>query len=196
RAAARGEALPYTLSRGPGTPDRYYPWSTVAATRASGLGVSPALWGGANPAGYATGNASYDPRTGRYVGFGGGPQTGSVATGGGREYGGVEGPDLAAARRYGYEGPSRTAIGPSGPQGAGDQAALTAGDVDRAATGPSGGGGYRGGYGGGQLRPGEVRNIPALEKTPPTWAQRVAMNPLWQLGAGMLGRSPYAAVNI
>src|SRR5215472_1948749 len=195
RAAARGEALPYTLSRGPGTPDRYYPWRTIAATRTSGFGVNPALWAGANPARFATGNASYDPNTGRYVGFAGGPQTGSVQTGGGTEYGGVEGPDVAAARRYGYTGPSRTAIGPSGPQGAGDQAAMRAADVDRATTGPSGG---PSGGGGRPLAPGETRTYPALARTerPMTFGQRWASSPLTQLAIGLLGRSPYFGVNL
>ena len=115
RAAARGESLPYTLSRGPGTPDRFYPGVTTNARVGSGQGVSPALWGGANPANFGTGNASRDPLTGRDVGFAGGPQTGSA----GAERGGIEGPDLPAARRFGYTGPSSTAIGfgSGAPQG-------------------------------------------------------------------------------
>ena len=49
--------------------------------------MDDSLWAGANPINYGTGNASRDPRTGRDVGFAGGPQTASI----GRERYGIEG---------------------------------------------------------------------------------------------------------
>jgi hypothetical protein len=196
RAAARGESLPYTLSRGPGTPDRFYPASTMAATRPSGMGPAPSLWMGANPANYGTGNASYDPRTGRHVGFAGGPQTGSIQTGSGIERAGVEGPDLPAVRRWGYAGPTRTAIGPSGPQGTG---VISAKMIDRgeqletgpsAATGPGGtrSSGERTGSMQPSLRAGETKDYPSLAKPAPTFAQRLATNPFWQFGTALMAK--------
>src|SRR5262245_19033020 len=203
RAAARGESLPYTLSRGPGTPDQYYPGTTANARAASGQGVSPALWRGYNPAGYATGNAS-----GR-VGFAGGPQTGSA----GGERGGIEGPDLAAARRFGYTGPSRTAIGfgPGAPTGMSD--ARSAYAMDTSGTGEAAKASYvdrdKTGQGGdtrvdtgpsaatsrssaertGSTQPGlRERDIPSLAKPPPTFAQRLAQNPFWQFGTALMAK--------
>ena len=198
RAAARGESLPYTLSRGPGTPDRYYPARTANATTRSGIGVSPALWGGANPANFGTGNASYDPVTRRHVGFAGGPQTGSA----GDERGGVEGPDLAAVRRFGYRGPSTTAIGfgPGAPQGmyGGDNVAAAqakasypegerekvgaAPDTGRVAAGPTGVGGRTADAGTGPVG----TKIPGAP--PKTFAQNLAGNPFWQLGTALMAK--------
>jgi hypothetical protein len=197
RAAARGESLPYTLSRGPGTPDRYYPGVTTGASTASGQGVNPALWGGANPANFGTGNASRDPLTGHDVTFAGGPQTGSV----GAERGGIEGPDLAAARRFGYRGPSTTPIGfgPGAPQGTyggdGNAAAEAKQSYPEGARekvgvspeeerkqGQAGPGGT--GAGTGQVG----RKIPGLEKPAPSFAQRLAQNPLWQFGTALMAK--------
>jgi hypothetical protein len=98
----------------------YYPPATTRATAASGYGVDPALWEGANPANFATGNASFDPRTGRWVGFAGGPQTATSGSGkGGMELYGIENtPGWREYAQYvGYTGPERTAIGPGGPSG-------------------------------------------------------------------------------
>ena len=98
----------------------YYPARTQNYRTASGLGVDPALWEGANPANYATGNASYDPKTGRWVGFAGGPQTSMTGSGAirGTELYGIEGPQgLEYARIMGYTGPAKTPIGPAGPRG-------------------------------------------------------------------------------
>jgi len=196
RAAARGESLPYTLSRGPGTPDRFYPGVTTNARTASGIGVSPALWGGANPANYGTGNASRDPLTGRDVGFAGGPQTGSV----GGERGGIEGPDLAAARRFGYRGPSTTAIGfgPGAPQGTygGDRSAAAEakqsypeGEREKVGVTPDqerkqGQAGPGADTGTGAVG----RKIPGLEKPAPTFAQRLANDPFWQFGTALMAK--------
>lgn len=85
RAASRDQSLGYAM-----TDPNYYPPSTRAAT-----GVNPDLFVGANPANYATGNASGTVR------FAGGPQTAAY---GGERYG-VEGPDRAYARAVGYAGP-------------------------------------------------------------------------------------------
>jgi hypothetical protein len=190
RAAARGESLPYTLSRGPDTPDRYYPGTTTNARAASGIGVSPALWGGANPVNFATGNASFDPRTGRYVGFAGGPQTGSVQTGSGTEYAGVEGPDLPAARRFGYTGPSMTGIGPRGPQGA-DVAQQKYPEGEREKVGVTDGEQKQQGMAGprvGAGPPGGSRQIPGMGAPPATFAQRLATNPFWQFGTALMAK--------
>jgi len=203
RAAARRLPLMYTL-RDPA----YYPRSTLLATRGTDQGVSPSLFAGANPANFATGNSSFDPRTGRWVGFAGGPQTGSIMTSSGRELGGVEGRDLPYAREMGYRGPSRTAIGPTGPTATGGPS--PSGETQQAYTGapddttvdpstgrppvggPSRGGGYR------PPRPGETGTIPgAPDPTARTFAQRWATNPFTTLGAGLLaGRSPYFGVNL
>ena len=115
RAVSTLKSLRETISN-PG----YYPPVTINARRAAGLDVDPALWEGANPANYATGNASYDPKTGRWVGFAGGPQTAMTGTGAirGTELYGIEGPQgLEYARIMGYTGPSKTPIGPAGPRG-------------------------------------------------------------------------------
>jgi len=96
----------------------YYPPQTTRSAAATGIGVDESLFAGANPANFATGNASYDPKTGRWVGFAGGPQTSTFGTGRGMELGGIEGPGgVAYAREMGYLGPTKTAIGPAGPQG-------------------------------------------------------------------------------
>lgn len=113
RAVSRLMPLASAIAPGAG----FYPAQTLGATRASGIGVPAALFAGANPAGFATGNASFDPRTGRWVGFAGGPQTATTGAGITRELYGIEGPDLPYARMVGYSGPGRTAIGPAGPQG-------------------------------------------------------------------------------
>jgi hypothetical protein len=191
RAAARGESLPYTLSRGPGTPDPYYPGTTANARTASGQGVSPALWGGANPANYGTGNASFDPKTGRWVGFAGGPQTGSVQTGSGTENTGIEGPDLAAVRRFGYQGPSKTAIGPGGPQGVDAAvASYPEGAREKVGTGDEGKRTGQAGPGAGlDAGTGQVgRKIPGLAKPAPTFAQRLAQDPFWQFGTALMAK--------
>ena len=95
----------------------YYPPQTTRSTVASGQGVDELLWEGANPVNYGTGNASRDPKTGRDVGFAGGPQTASI----GAERYGIEGQaGLPYARAVGYTGPDRTPIGfgPGAPTGA------------------------------------------------------------------------------
>jgi hypothetical protein len=112
RAVARGEPLEYTL-----TNPKYFPPQTLNSRAMTGEQVDPALFAGANPVNFATGNASLDPRTGRWVGFAGGPQTGTLRTGRGMELAGIEGQDLPYARAVGYTGPSSTPIGPSGPTG-------------------------------------------------------------------------------
>ena len=115
RAVSTLKSLRETISN-PG----YYPPVTINARRAAGLDVDPALFEGANPANYATGNASFDPRTGRWVGFAGGPQTAMTGSGaiGGTELYGIEGPQgLEYARIMGYTGPAKTPIGPAGPRG-------------------------------------------------------------------------------
>jgi len=102
----------------------YFPGATfrrAAREGGTGQGVSPEMWASTAPAnlsGYATGNASIDPRTGRPVGFAGGPQT---AFRGGEQYG-IEGRTLPAMQAAGYGGPGRTALGRGGPQGPGGQA--------------------------------------------------------------------------
>ena len=122
RAAARGEPLDYTL-----TNRAYFPSTTTGYRGAVGnYATDPALFAGANPANFATGNASLDPRTGRMVGFGGGPQTSSIGSGSNPERGGIERQDLPYARAVGYTGPDVTAIGTSGPLGM-DASQLTSG---------------------------------------------------------------------
>ena len=121
----------------------YYPPETTRQTATTGLGTDPSLWEGANPANYATGNASYDPKKGRYVGFAGGPQTSSYGkTDRGSEYGGIEGGTLPYARAMGYTGPDRTAIGPTGPRGDEDAAVagLSVADTPRESIYPGQGG--------------------------------------------------------
>jgi hypothetical protein len=113
RAVQSGRPLGATI----GDPS-YYPGVTLRASRPAGLGPDPALWEGANPANFATGNASYDPKTGRWVGFAGGPQTATGGSGRSTELFGIEGPQgLEYARIMGYLGPDRTPIGPGGPAG-------------------------------------------------------------------------------
>ena len=97
----------------------YYPGATfrrAAREGGTGQGVSPAMFDPTQPSNlsnYATGNASFDPRTGRYVGFAGGPQTGFYKG----EQTGIEGRDLPTMQRVGYSGPTRTGLGPAGPRG-------------------------------------------------------------------------------
>src|SRR4030095_5521676 len=57
--------------------------------------------------------------TGRWVGFGGGPQTAMSGSGFGRELYGIEATPgwQQYADFVGYTGPTRTPIGPSGPGG-------------------------------------------------------------------------------
>jgi hypothetical protein len=134
RAAARGEPLDYTL-----TNRSYFPATTTGYRGAVGnYATDPALFAGANPANFATGNAS------ARVGFAGGPQTSSIGSGVGMERGGIEGPDLPYARAVGYTGPDKTVIGPAGPTGM-NATDLTSGGwnttVD-AAPGAAGGAGY------------------------------------------------------
>jgi hypothetical protein len=115
RAVQTGKPLAEVVN----APD-YYPPETTRATATTGQGTDESLYGpaAANPANYATGNASFDPKTGRWVGFAGGPQTSTYGTGRGMELGGIEGQaGLPYARAMGYGGPERTAIGPSGPRG-------------------------------------------------------------------------------
>ena len=113
RAVQTGQPLSAIVN----APD-YYPRMTTRQTRTTGMGVDQSLFEGANPANYATGNASFDPKTGRWVGFAGGPQTTTFGTGRGMELGGIEGQSgIPYAREMGYMGPTRTAIGPGGPQG-------------------------------------------------------------------------------
>lgn len=139
RAAARGEPLDYTL-----TNSAYFPPSTTGYRGAVGnYATDPALFAGANPANFATGNASRDPRTGRQVGFGGGPQTSSIGEGSNPERGGIERQDLPYARAVGYTGPDVTAIGTSGPLGM-DASELTSGgwNTTVSSTAAPGGVGY------------------------------------------------------
>lgn len=118
RAVQSGKPLADVVN----APD-YYPPETRRATATTGQGTDPSVWEGANPANYATGNASFDPKTGRWVGFAGGPQTATSGSGRGMELYGIEGQaGLPYARAMGYAGPDRTAIGPQGPQGDPDQA--------------------------------------------------------------------------
>lgn len=127
RAAATGKPLSEVVNN-----PNYYPETTTRATATTGIGTDPSLWTGDNPANFATGNASYDPKKQRYVGFAGGPQTSSYGSSDrGSEYGGIEGGTMPYARAVGYTGPERTAIGPGGPRGNEDE--LTAG-LDPSAT--------------------------------------------------------------
>jgi hypothetical protein len=78
-------------------------------------------------------------------------------------------------------------------------AALRRGDAEPAIGGPSDGGpsGDRRYDAGPQLQPGQSMAIPGLEKPAPTYAQRLATNPFWQMGAGLLsGRSPWFGPNL
>ena len=115
RAAARGEPLDYTL-----TNTAYFPATTTGYRgKVGNYETDPALFAGANPANFATGNASRDPASGRQVGFGGGPQTSSIGSGSNPERGGIERQDLPYARAVGYTGPDTTPIGvvPGAPLG-------------------------------------------------------------------------------
>jgi hypothetical protein len=142
RAAARGEPLDYTL-----TNSAYFPPTTTGYRGPVGnYATDPALFAGANPANFATGNASRDPATGRQVGFGGGPQTSSIGSGSNPERGGVERQDLPYARAVGYTGPDTTPIGvvPGAPLGM-DATDLTSGGWNTtvsADAGAPGGAGY------------------------------------------------------
>jgi len=142
RAAARGEPLDYTL-----TNRAYFPATTTGYRGAVGnYATDPALFAGANPANFATGNASRDPVTGRQVGFAGGPQTSSIGTGSNPERGGIERQDLPYARAVGYTGPDTTPIGvvPGAPLGM-DASDLTSGGWNTtvsAEPGAPGGAGY------------------------------------------------------
>jgi hypothetical protein len=104
------------------TDPNYYPGSSTRAMAGANMGqqLTPATFdpvSPANVAGYGTGNASMDPRTGRQVGYAGGPQTafaGGYRTG---EGAGIEGGTMPWARSVGYQGPGgATARGPGGPQ--------------------------------------------------------------------------------
>jgi hypothetical protein len=142
RAAARGEPLDYTL-----TNSAYFPPTTTGYRgKVGNYETDPALFAGANPANFATGNASRDPRSGRQVGFGGGPQTGSIGEGSNPERGGIERQDLPYARAVGYTGPDTTPIGvvPGAPLGM-NASDLTSGGWNTtvsAAPGLPGGAGY------------------------------------------------------
>jgi hypothetical protein len=137
RAAARGEPLDYTL-----TNRAYFPSTTTGYRGPVGnYETDPALFAGANPANFATGNASFDPRTGRQVGFAGGPQTSSIGSGSNPERGGIEKQDLPYARAVGYTGPDVTAIGTSGPLGM-DASDLTSGGWNTMVSAAPGGVGY------------------------------------------------------
>jgi hypothetical protein len=122
RAVATGKPLDDVVNN-----PYYYPGKTTRQTATTGQAPDMSIWEGANPANFATGNASYDPVKQRYVGFAGGPQTTSFGTTDrGSEYGGIEGGTLPYARAMGYQGPERTAIGPTGPRGAADDSELIA----------------------------------------------------------------------
>jgi hypothetical protein len=137
RAAARGEPLDYTL-----TNRAYFPSTTTGYRGPVGnYETDPALFAGANPANFATGNASFDPRTGRQVGFAGGPQTSSIGGGSNPERGGIERQDLPYARAVGYTGPDTTAIGLAGPLGM-DATDLTSGGWNTTVSPATGGVGY------------------------------------------------------
>jgi hypothetical protein len=136
RAVQSGQPLAEVVNN-----PNYYPPQTTRATATTGMGVDESIWAGANPANFATGNASYDPRTGRWVGFAGGPQTSTFGSGRGMELGGIEGQGgLPYARAMGYEGPNRTLIGPTGPQGPADTMAMGGWETTVGAAAPGGGG--------------------------------------------------------
>jgi hypothetical protein len=116
-ALSSNQPLKAILSR-----QNFYPPETFARAAQGGSGqpMTEATWDPVNPAnvaGYGTGNASMDPRTGRQVGYAGGPQTafaGGYRTG---EGAGIEGGTMPWARSVGYQGPGgATARGPGGPQ--------------------------------------------------------------------------------
>jgi hypothetical protein len=100
---------------------KYFPEETYARARRegpAGMGVTPAMFDPINPSNltnFGTGNASFNPKTGRWVGFQKGPQTAFYR---GEEHG-IERPHLPWARAHGYAGPDTTALGPRGPQGPG-----------------------------------------------------------------------------
>ena len=123
RAVATGKPLDEVVN----APD-YYPGTTTSKTATTGQAPDASIWEGANPANFATGNASYDPVKQRWVGFAGGPQTSVFGTGRTAELGGIEGGTMPYARAMGYGGPERTAIGPQGPQG--DETAQASGLLD------------------------------------------------------------------
>ena len=189
------------LNRIVNAPD-YYPSQTTRQTATTGQGVDAALFAGANPANYATGNASFDPRTGRHVGFAGGPQTSSIGGGRNPERGGIEGQaGLPYARAVGYTGPSRTAIGPAGPGGSqgmllagGDN---TSGDLEISAQSRQPPGSER------QVPPGQrppgyiAQGVPGMATPPRDFAQRWATNPFTAAGIAMLrSQSPHLATGI
>ena len=124
----------------------YYPSTTTSKTAATGMGVDASLFEGANPANYATGNASFDPKTGRWVGFAGGPQTSTFGSGRTMELAGIEGQGaIPYAREMGYLGPTRTAIGPAGPRGPEDTTPLAGWEATVGTETPGGGSvGYTG----------------------------------------------------
>jgi hypothetical protein len=178
----------------------YYPWQTRASRAVTGQGVDDSLWAGANPINYGTGNASRDPRTGRDVGFAGGPQTASI----GRERYGIEGQrGLALARASGYTGPDRTPIGfvPGAPVGSGANVTQlaggpnTTGDLEvsgqkRTTPQPRQYDPTNLGYG-----PAEMRAIPGAP--PRSFAERWATNPLTAAGIAMLrSQSPYLGTGV
>lgn len=178
RAAARGEPLDYTLNNA-----SYFPPTTTGYRGAVGnYATDPALFAGANPANFATGNASRDPRTGRQVGFAGGPQTSSIGTGSNPERGGIERPDLPYARAVGYTGPDTTAIGvvPGAPLGM-NATDLTSGGWNTTVGAPAGGVGY--------VAPERVAQGAA---TNPADLQRPPEGPSFlQQFLGALGRTPW-----
>jgi hypothetical protein len=136
RAVQSGQPLAEVVNN-----PNYYPPQTTRATATTGMGVDESIWQGANPANFATGNASYDPKTGRWVGFAGGPQTSTFGSGRGMELGGIEGQGgLPYARAMGYMGPNRTLIGPTGPQGPADTMAMGGWETTVGAGAPGGGG--------------------------------------------------------
>ncbi len=136
RAAARGEPLDYTLTN----PAYFPPTTTGYRGKVGNYASDPALFEGANPANFGTGNASIDPRTGRPVGFGGGPQTGSIGEGWNPERSGIEKIDMPFARAMGYTGPDVTPIGTGAGAPLGmDASQLTSGGWNTTVAAPAGG---------------------------------------------------------
>jgi hypothetical protein len=70
----------------------YYPYQSYGRGSADYSDMLPQLLGGWNGNNYATGNGSVDPRTGKQVGFNGGPMVWRSPKSG--EWHGVEGPDM------------------------------------------------------------------------------------------------------
>lgn len=152
----------------------YYPPETTSKTATTGMGVDQSLFEGANPANYATGNASFDPKTGRWVGFAGGPQTSTFGSGKTMELGGIEGQGaIPYAREMGYLGPTKTAIGPAGPQGHGDTIAPAGWEATVGTDTPGGGIGYTGRRSYGEPEPqASSTSVPA--DGPRSWEQILA----------------------